>query len=265
MKALQLIMSTQTILGLWCKGIKRKRQKETVKKKSGTPNKGKTFYASVTFTRVSPIKTTTMSMWDHQSQISHSSNQWLNLPLSKLFHLPQRFQPQCNLCPSLQQLLHLQSLLLCLHRSQLHKAAIKAPGSRPFHKKTKKKNRSRREQVIEAPTPPPLHQPPTTPSLPKTMIQLPTPRLHDQKTPEVPLEPEATTFSQSFDVWPLHRMQILPDRSTRYRLTRDEKEQLKFLGKIFSTRVGQRRASITADLANAKRIRKNAVEKIRRK
>ncbi len=36
-------------------------------------------------------------MWDHQSQISHSSNQWLNLQsLSKVFHLPQRFLPQCN-------------------------------------------------------------------------------------------------------------------------------------------------------------------------
>jgi len=169
-------------------------------------------------------------MWEHQSQTFHSSNQWLNLPLSKLFHLPQRFHPQCNYSLSLQQLLHLQSLLLCLRRSQLHKAAKNAPGSRPFRKKTKKKNRSCREQVIEAPTPPPLHQPPTTPSLPKTKTQLLTPRLHEQKTPEAPLEPEATTFSRSFYVWPLHWMQILPDRSTRYRLTREEKEQLKFLG-----------------------------------
>jgi hypothetical protein len=102
---------------------------------------------------------------------------------------------------------------------------------------TKKENRSRREQVIEALTPPPLHQPPATPSLPKTTIQLPTPRLHNQKTPEVPLEPEATTFSRSFNVWPLHQMQILPDGSTRYRLMRDEKEQLKFLGleNLFNT------------------------------
>ncbi len=172
-----------------------------------------------------------MSMWDHQSQTSHSSNQWLNLTLSKLFHLPQRFQPQCNLRPSLQQLLHLQSLLLRLRRSQLHKAVKNAPGSRPFQKKTKKKtNRSRKEQDTGAPTPPPLHQPPTTPLLVKTTTQLLTPRLNNQKTPEAPLEPEVMTFSRSFDVWPLHWMQILPDGSTRYRLTREEKEQLKFLG-----------------------------------
>jgi hypothetical protein len=87
---------------------------------------------SVTFTRVSPIKTTAMLMWDHQSQTSYSSNQWLNLPLSKLFHLPQRFHPQCNHRPSLQQLLHLQSLLLRLRQSQLHKVAKNAPGLRPF-------------------------------------------------------------------------------------------------------------------------------------
>jgi hypothetical protein len=93
----------------------------------------------VTFTGESPIKTTAMSMLDHQSQTFHSNNQWLNHQSSKLFHLPLRFQPQCNLRPSLQQLLHLQSLLLRLHRSQLHKAAKDAPGSRPFQKKTKKK------------------------------------------------------------------------------------------------------------------------------
>jgi hypothetical protein len=187
MKALQLITSTRTILGLWCKGVKRKRQKETVKKKSGTPNKEKTFYTSVTFTGVSPIKTTAMSMWDHQSQTSHSSNQWLNLPLSKLFHLPQRFLPQCNYRPSLQQLLHLQSLLLCLRRSQLHKAAKNAPGSRPFRKKTKKKkNRSRREQVIEALTPPPLHHPPTTPSLLKKALD---PQAISESMPSGPKHP----------------------------------------------------------------------------
>jgi hypothetical protein len=184
-----------------------------------------------------------MLMWDHQSQISHSSNQWLNLPLlSKVFHLPQQFLPQCNHRPSLQQLLHFHSLLLRLRRSQLHKAAKNAQGLRTFwktkkKKKKKKNNHSRKEQVIKAPTPPPLHQPLTTPSLPKITTQPPTPRLHDQKTPEVPLEPEATTFSRSFDVWPLHRMQILPDGNTRYRLTRDEKEQLKFLGlkNLFNT------------------------------
>jgi hypothetical protein len=39
----------------------------------------------------SPIKTTGMSILDHQSQ---SSNQWLNLQLlPKVFHLPQRFLP----------------------------------------------------------------------------------------------------------------------------------------------------------------------------
>ncbi len=177
-------------------------------------------------------------MWDHQLQTSHSNNQWLNLPLSKLFHLPQQFQPQCNLCPSLQQLLHLQSLLLHLCRSQLHKAAKNAPGTRPFRKKTKKKkNCSRREQDTEAPTPPPLHPPPATPLLLETMTQLLTPQLSNQKTPGAPLELEATIFSRSLDVWPLHRMQILPDGSTRYRLMREEKEQLKFLGlkNLFNT------------------------------
>jgi hypothetical protein len=176
-------------------------------------------------------------MLDHQLQTFHSNNQWLNLPLSKLFHLPQRFQPQCNYHPSLQQLLHLQSLLLRLCLSQLRKAAKNAPGLRPFQKTMKKKkNRSPREQVIEAPTPP-LHQPPMTPSLVKTTTQLLTLRLNNQKTPEAPLEPEVTTFSQSFNIWPLHQMQILPDGSTRFRLTREEKEQLKFLGlkNLFNT------------------------------
>jgi hypothetical protein len=113
--------------------------------------------------------------------------QQLNLPLSKLFHLPQRFLPQCNYRPSLQQLLHLQSLLLCLRQSQLHKAAKNAPGSRPFRKKTKKKkNRSRREQVIEALTPPPLHQPPTTPSLPKKALD---PQAISESMPSGPKHP----------------------------------------------------------------------------
>ncbi len=198
------------------------------------PNKKKTFYASVTFTRGSPIKATTMSMLDHQSQTSHSSNQWLSLQSSKIFHLSPRFQPQCNHRPLLQQLLHIQSLLLRLRRSQLHQAAKNASGSRPFQKKKKKKkkNRSRREQGIEAPTPPPpLPQPPTTPSQLKTMAQLLTLQLTNQKNPEAPLELGATIFLQSLDVWPLHQMQILPDGSTRYRLAREEKKQLKFLGK----------------------------------
>jgi hypothetical protein len=34
----------------------------------------------------------------------------------------------------------------------------------------------------------------------------------------------------TFDVWPFERMQILPDDTVRYRLTREEREQLKFLG-----------------------------------
>ncbi len=180
-------------------------------------------------------------MWDHQLQ---SSNHWLSLQsLPKVFHLPQWFLPQCNHRPSLQELIHFQSLLLRLRRSQLHKLAKNTPGSRPFQKKkrkTKKKtNHNRKEQATGAP--PPLHphhrQLPTTHSLPTTLPQLPTPQHHSQKIPIVPLEPEATTFFHSFDVWPLHRMQILPDGSTRYRLTREEKEQLKFLGlkNLFNT------------------------------
>jgi hypothetical protein len=177
-----------------------------------------------------------MSMLDHQSQTSHSSNQWLSLQSSKLFHLPLRFQPQCNHRPLLQQLLHIQSLLLRLCRSQLHKAAKNAPGSRPFQKK-KKKNRSRREQGIKALTPPPLPQPPTTPSLLRTMAQLLTLQLTNRKNQEAPLELGAMIFLQSLDIWPLHRMQILPDGSMRYRLAREEKEQLKFLGlkNLFNT------------------------------
>ncbi len=142
-----------------------------IKKKGGTHNKEKTFYALETFTGGSPIKTTAMSMWDHQLQISHSSNQWLNLQsLSKVFHLPQRFLPQCNHRPLLQELIHFQSLLLRLRQSQLHKVNKNTPGSRPFRKKTKKKtNCSHKEQAIEAPPPPPppRHQPLTTLSLPK--------------------------------------------------------------------------------------------------
>jgi hypothetical protein len=126
--------------------------------------------------------------------------------------------PQCNLRLSLQELLHFHSLSLRLRRYQLHKVAKNVPGSRPFwkkKKKKKKKNRSRKEQAIAVPHPPPLHQTQTTLSLPKILTQHPTPQPSNQKALEVPLEPEATTFSQSFDVWPLHRMQILPDGSTR--------------------------------------------------
>ncbi len=179
-------------------------------------------------------------MSDHQSQ---SSNHWLNLQsLPKVFHLPQRFLPQCNHRPSLQELIHFQSLLLRLRRNQLHKLAKNTPGLRPFQKKkktTKKTNHSCKEQAIEVPPPPPppQRQPPTTHSLPKTLTQPPTNQRHGQKIPKAHLEPKATTFFRNFDVWPLHRMQLLPDGSTRYRLTKEEKEQLKFLGlkNLFNT------------------------------
>jgi len=45
------------------------------KKKSGTPNKKKTFYALVTFTGESPIKTTAMSMLDQHLILSNTSRE----------------------------------------------------------------------------------------------------------------------------------------------------------------------------------------------
>jgi len=61
-------------------------------------------------------------------------------------------------------------------------------------------------------------------------------------------------------------MQILPDDTVRYRLTREEREQLKFLGlaNYFNTKF-RNRTPVAAYSADAKRARKNSTEKVRRK
>ncbi len=220
---------------------KRKVNKDNQEEKWNAQQK-ENFLRFVTFTGGSPIKATAMSMLDHQSQTSHSSNQWLSLQSSKLFHLPLRFQPQCNHSPSLQQLLHIQSLLLRLRRSKLHQTAKNVPGLRPFPKKKKKRtSHYRKEQDTKVALPPPLPPPPpcspTPPSPTRTTARQLTHQLIQQENPEVPSELGAMLFLQSLNIWPLHRIQTFPNGKARYKLAREEKEQLKFLGlqNLFNT------------------------------
>ena len=70
------------------------------------------------------------------------------------------------------------------------------------------------------------------PLLPPVPIQLTIsipPPAHQVKLSEEE-EQGVRNFLQLYDVWPYQRMQIFGNAKTRYRLTREEKEQLKFLG-----------------------------------
>jgi hypothetical protein len=116
----------------------------------------------------------------------------------------------------------------------LHKLANSVPGLRPFQKKTKKNKKtklSRKEQVtVAAPHPPPPPPPPPTLSPQKHTAPLQTLLIEETNCEEVPSDLKAKLCLTTFDVWPFERMQILPDDTVRYRLTREERERLKFLG-----------------------------------
>jgi hypothetical protein len=109
---------------------------------------------------------------------------------------------------------------------------------RPFQKKMKKSKRTklnRKEQVTAAA--PPLPPPPTL-SPRRHTAPLSTHQIEEIQNEEVPSDLRETLFLTTFDVWPFSRMQILPDGTVRYRLAREEREQLKFLGlaNYFNTR-----------------------------
>jgi hypothetical protein len=112
--------------------------------------------------------------------------------------------------------------------------ANSTPGLRPFQKKKKKNEKTKlscKEQVTAAAPPPPPPPPPIPPILsPRSHTPPPQTLLIEKDCEEVPSDLRATLFLTTFDVWPFERMQILPDDTVRYRLTREEREQLKFLG-----------------------------------
>jgi hypothetical protein len=99
--------------------------------------------------------------------------------------------------------------------------------SRPFrrYKKKKKTNRVRRTALVV----PTYRRHFLLPPIPITRtISTPHPAHHARLSEEE--EAGVRRFHQLYDVWPSQRMQILSNGKTRYRLTREEKEQLKFLG-----------------------------------
>ncbi len=86
-------------------------------------------------------------------------------------------------------------------------------------------NRSRRT-ALDSLT---LHRHPLLPPLP-TQLTISTPRPAHQIKLSEKEEQKVKTFLQLLDVWPSQRMQTFDNAEARYRLTREEKEQLKFLG-----------------------------------
>ncbi len=170
-----------------------------------------------------------MSTSGHHSQLLSRSNKSLNnfIPQSpyhtfrhrlRLRRLNLRPQPQPNSS-------HRRSSSLCRCRSRLHQSAGNATDSRPFWKKTKKTNHSRRT-VLDLPT---LRRHPLLPPLP-TQLTISTPRPAHQIKLSKKEEQKVKTFLQLLDVWPSQQMQTFENAETRYRLTREEREQLKFLG-----------------------------------
>ncbi len=202
-----------------------------------------------------------MSTLDHQSQTYRSSSKLYNPQLCNLSSqpLPRRSH---SLLPSWLHNFHKE--LLRPHRINLHKVANSTPSLRPFQKKTKL---SRKEQVTAA-APPPPPPPPLPPTLSpwKHMAPLQTLLIEETNCEEVPPDLRATLFLTTFDVWPFERMQILPDDTVRYRLTREERERLKFLGleNYFNTS-WPKPDPVAAYSADAKGLRKNSVEKVRGK
>ncbi len=173
-----------------------------------------------------------MSTLDHQSQTYRSSSKLYN---PQLCNLPYQPLPQRSYSPPPSWFLNfhkdLHKVLLRPHRVNLHRVANSIPSLRPFQKKTKNKKTkpSRKEQVTAAAPPPPPPLPPTLSSQ-KHTPPLQTLLIEETNSEEVPSELRTTLFLTTFDVWPFERMQILPDDTVRYRLTREERERLKFLG-----------------------------------
>jgi hypothetical protein len=177
-----------------------------------------------------------MSTSGHHSQLLSRSNKSLNNQLPN----PNNFIPQSpyhtfrhclrlrrlNLRPQPQpNSSHRRSSSLRRRRSRLHQSARNATYSRPFRKKTRKTNRSRRT-ALDSPT---LRRHPLLPPLP-TQLTISTPRPAHQIKLSEKEEQKVKTFLQLLDVWLSQRMQTFENAETRYRLTREEKEQLKFLG-----------------------------------
>ncbi len=95
----------------------------------------------------------------------------------------------------------------------------------PFRTRTKKTNRSRRTALVS----PTLRRHPLLPPVPAQLtISIPRPA-HQIKLSEKE-DQRVKTFLQLFDVWPFQQMQTFNNAEARYRLTRKEREQLKFLG-----------------------------------
>ncbi len=181
-----------------------------------------------------------MSTSGHHSQLLSRSNKSLNSQLPHLnnfipqspYHTfchrlqPRRLNPQAQPQPNS---FHRRSSSLRRRRSRLHQSAGNATDSRPFRKKT---NRSRRT-VPDSQT---LHHHPLLQPLP-TQLTISTPRPAHQVKLSGKEEQKVKTFLQLLDVWPSQRMQTFKNAEMRYRLTREEKEQLKFLGlqNLFNT------------------------------
>ncbi len=174
-----------------------------------------------------------MSTSGHHSQLLSRSSKSLNnqlphlnnfIPQSPYHTFRHRLQPRrLNLQPQPQHnSLHRRSSLLRRRRSHLHQSAGNATDSRPFRKKT---NRSR-HTTLDLQN---LCRHPLLPPLP-TQLTTSTPRPAHQTKLSEKEEQKVKTFLQLLDVWPSQRMQIFKNAETRYRLTREEREQLKFLG-----------------------------------
>jgi hypothetical protein len=180
-----------------------------------------------------------MSTSGHHSQFLSRSNKSLNNQLPHLnnfipqshYHTFRRRLRFCrlNLQPQPQpNSSHLRSSSLCCRRSRLHQLVGNVTDSRqfrPFRKRTRKTNRSR-HTALDSPT---LRRHPLLPPLP-TQLTISTPRPAHQIKLSEKEEQKVKTFLQLLDVWPSQQMQTFDNAEVRYRLTCEEKEQLKFLG-----------------------------------
>jgi hypothetical protein len=174
-----------------------------------------------------------MSTSGHQSQLLSRSNKSLNNQLPHLNNfIPQshyhtfcrrlrfrqlnlQLQPQPNSS-------HLRSSSLRRRRSCLHQLfgnVTDLRHFRPFRKRTKKTNRSRRT-ALDSLT---LRRHPLLPPLP-TQLTILIPRPPHQIKLSEKEEQKVKTFLQLLDVWPSQRMQTFDNAEARYRLTREEKE-----------------------------------------
>jgi hypothetical protein len=179
-----------------------------------------------------------MSTLGHHSQLLSRSNRSLHnqqLSLSNFiprshYHTFRRKLQLSRLRPRPQphpNSFHLRSSSLRRRRSRLHQLAGNVIDSRPFrqYKKKKKTNHEKRTDLAL----PTYRRHFLLPPIPITLtISTPHPAHHAKLSEEE--EAGVTRFHQLYDVWPSQRMQILSNGKTRYRLTREEKEQLKFLG-----------------------------------